>query len=160
LDRALRLIAYFSGMTLPMKKQFFLFGFSALLIAACHSTKKNSGTAANKASNTTPVVVTAPVAPAATVAKSSDGVHAPGNEELTAIQNQYKDVTIDKLNEGHILYTKGACVNCHNAKNIYRRNESSWKEIIEDMGKRANLNESQKDAVYKYVLAIKAAQPK
>jgi len=87
-------------------------------------------------------------------------MNAPGNEELTAIQVQYKDVTLEKLNEGHAIYTQGACINCHGAKNIYWFGEAQWKEIIEDMAQRSNISDVQKDAVCKYVLAIKATQPK
>ena len=67
---------------------------------------------------------------------------------------------MDKLKEGHTLYTAGACINCHNAKNIYRYNEEQWKGIIDNMAIKAHINDTQKDAVYKYVLAIKATQNK
>jgi hypothetical protein len=44
--------------------------------------------------------------------------------------------------------------------NIYIHNETDWKTIIEDMAQKANISESQKDAVYKYVLSIKSTQSK
>ncbi len=94
------------------------------------------------------------------VARSKNGVYTPSNEELMAIQVHYRDVTLAKLQEGYSIYTEGACINCHGAKNICNYGETEWKEIIEDMAKRSNISDEQKDAVYKYVLAIKAVQPK
>jgi mono/diheme cytochrome c family protein len=94
------------------------------------------------------------------VPKAPLGMYQPGSEELTAIQLLYKDATMSQLQEGHYIYTVGACIQCHGTTNIYTRNETQWKEIIEDMSLKARLSETQKDAVYKYVLAIKATQPK
>lgn len=130
----------------------------AIGISACSSSKKisTSTVSSTPASTTTTTTSTNNFL----FAKPADGIYAPGNEELTAIQAQYKDVTLDKLKEGHAIYTEGACINCHGAKNIYQNGEAQWKEIIEDMAQRAKISDAQKDAVYKYVLAIKAAQPK
>jgi cytochrome c553 len=105
-------------------------------------------------------VVSAKTESTAAAPTSKDGIYAPGEKEVMSLQMQYPDVTLDKLKEGHQLYTLGACVNCHGAKNIYKRDESRWKSIIDDMAKMAKLTEAQTDAVYKYVLAIKANQPK
>lgn len=63
------------------------------------------------------------------------------------------------LQKGYSIYT-GACTNCHGTKNIYKHNENEWKEIIDDMALKAALNADQKDAVYMYVLSIKATQVK
>lgn len=139
-----------------------LLAAAAIMIAACHTSKKS--TTSTTASNTTTTPPT--TAPTATTAigpslpsKSKNGVFAPGNEELIAIQAKYKDVTMQTLTEGHAIYT-GVCTNCHGAKSIYNRAEERWKGIIDDMALEAKLTEVQKDAVYKYVLAIKATQPK
>lgn len=131
-----------------------------LIVAACKTTKKTSTSATSTTSPTT--ATTAPVTSTNNfvLKKPADGIYAPGDEELSAIQIQYKDVTLDKLKEGHMIYTKGACVNCHGAINIYQYGETQWKGIIDDMAQRANISDVQKDAVYKYVLAIKATQPK
>lgn len=114
-----------------------LIAIAILIIGACGSSKKIATT---------------------TTTKPADGIYAPGSEELTAIQAQYKDVTLEQLQEGHTIYTTGACIKCHGAKNIYKREEAKWKDIIEDMAKKAKISDVQKDAVYKYVLAIKATQ--
>lgn len=126
-----------------------LIAIISVITTSCSSTKKSSTSVSTPAS-TTPLV---PVKP-------SDGINAPGDLELTAIQARYKDATLDQLKEGHSIYTVGACVNCHGVLSIYRFREAQWKDIIDDMAQRANISDMQKDAVYKYVLAIKATQPK
>lgn len=141
-----------------------LLAVTAIIIAACHSKKSATSTTASNTSTTTTAPTT--TAPTATTAigpslpsKSKNGVFAPGNEELIAIQTKYKDVTMQTLTDGHAIYT-GVCTNCHGAKSIYNRAEERWKGIIDDMALEAKLTDVQKDAVYKYVLAIKATQPK
>jgi mono/diheme cytochrome c family protein len=109
------------------------FVFAAIIITACSTTKK---------------------------APSTVGKQEPGNNELLAIQSQYKDATLAQLQEGHTLYTAGACIKCHGAGNIYKHETAQWKGIIDEMANKAHLTAEQKDAVYKYVLAIKATQPK
>ncbi|MBC7865838.1 MAG: hypothetical protein IAF38_22885 [Bacteroidia bacterium] len=143
--------------------QLTLITIALTIIAACGSTKKTTSTvSATPVTTTTPNNSTSPTGPVlfAVPAKSADGIYAPGNEELTAIQSQYKEVTLDKLKEGYTLYTAGACIGCHGADNIYHHDAMQWKNIIDDMAIRANITEAQKDAVYKYVLSIKATQPK
>jgi hypothetical protein len=85
---------------------------------------------------------------------------APTIENLKAIQLKYKETTMQQLQDGHTLYTKGACIQCHEPENINKFSESNWEHIIKDMAFKANINDVQKDAVYKYVLSIKAAVPK
>ncbi|HXU28038.1 MAG TPA: cytochrome c, partial [Bacteroidia bacterium] len=82
------------------------------------------------------------------------------NQELSAIQPKYPNVTLATLQQGFTIYSVGKCINCHGSKNIYNRSETQWKDIMDDMAQRANISDAEKDAVYKYVLAIKAAQPK
>jgi hypothetical protein len=122
---------------------------STIIIVACKSTKTSVTTPATA---TNVAISKAP--------KPSNGIYIPGIEELEAIQLQYKDVTLQQLKNGHAIYTEGACVKCHDAKNIYFYNEIVWKNIMDDMAIRAKISSEQKDAVYKYVLAIKATQGK
>ena len=131
---------------------------TAIIITACSSHKKSTTTTTTTSTSSTSPSPNTPSTNS--FAKRSTGIYAPVNEELTAIQVQYKDVTLDKLKDGYSIYTEGACINCHRAKNIYVHGESQWKTIIDDMALRANISDAQKDAVYKYVLAIKALQPK
>ena len=126
-----------------------------LTIGACGVSKKSSQkTIATE--HATPVTNAPHIAPSVA---SSDGIFAPGNAELTALQQTDKQVTMQTLVEGHKLYT-GVCTNCHRPKSIYDRPERVWPGILTSMAKEANITDAQKDAIYKYVLAIKATQPR
>ena len=125
-------------------------------IGACSVSKKSA--------QKPPAVAPAP-APVATVAPrillsvhSSDGIYPPDTTELTALQVTHKEVTMQTLKQGYKLYT-GVCTNCHQAQNIYQRPVSKWPEILTAMAKEAKITNAQKDAIYKYVLSIKATQP-
>lgn len=87
------------------------------------------------------------------------GIIVPGPEQLTAAQTKYSDVTQQALTNGYAIYT-GVCTDCHRAKNIYSRDETLWPKIIEKMSKKAKLTSVQKDELTKYVMSIKATQPK
>jgi hypothetical protein len=135
-----------------------------LCIAACKTTKKSTSTATSNSSNppaaqTSTNGVVGPVGPLVP-ARSKDGINPPGEEELNAVKGQFSDATLVKLNEGYELYAKTLCLVCHNAKSIYKRGIGEWKDIIDDMSIRAKLTASQKEAVYEYVMAMKATQPK
>ncbi|MGZ3918975.1 MAG: hypothetical protein ACXVC7_01725 [Bacteroidia bacterium] len=129
-----------------------------IVIAACKSSKKSTTSTVVSASATTST--NPPSSSNYIVARSPDEIYAPGNEELIAIQAQYKDVTLDKLKQGHTIYTFGACTRCHRAQSIYKYDETRWKEIIDNMAIKGGIPDEEKDAVYKYVLSIKATQPK
>ena len=133
-----------------MKSKILLFAISALIIAACSTAKKSTTTSTSESStiSSTPMVVS-----------RTTGIQAPGNEELVAIQAKFSDVTMDKLKQGYELYTNGACINCHTANNIYNYGEAQWKDLVENMAYKARISDTEKDAVYKYVLSIKATQP-
>ncbi|MCW3072444.1 MAG: hypothetical protein JWO44_2334 [Bacteroidetes bacterium] len=131
---------------------------ATIIIAGCSTVKKSTTSTAPTAPASTPAVI--PSSDAYLFGKSTDGINMPGNEELAAIQVQYKEVTLDKLREGYMIYTQGACTNCHQPESIYKFGELQWKDIIEDMAARTQISDAQKDAVYKYVLAMKATQPK
>lgn len=115
--------------------------FAAILLAACGVFKKDRGS------------VTA-------TTKTENGVYEPGKEELTAIRAQYKDATLAQLKEGYVLYSQGACIKCHTSKNIYKRETGEWPGIIDRMAEKAKITAAEKDAVLRFVLAIKAAEPK
>ncbi|MBA3664080.1 MAG: hypothetical protein H0W61_07735 [Bacteroidetes bacterium] len=139
---------------------------SLIIITACNSSKKSSTSATKPAvipvaagTSTTASIPTSTVS-SVNIVKSTNGIYAPGNEELIAIQKQYKDVTLNQLNQGYEIYTKGACIKCHGAIEIYPREEVQWGSVINDMAYRAGISASEKDAVLKYVLSIKATQPR
>lgn len=129
------------------------------IIAACGTSKKSS---TSTATSTPPPSSSEPVQGNSLLFLPPPPVEirVPGNEELTAIKVQFSDVTMEKLKEGHTIYTAGACINCHTTKNIYTYGEAQWKIILDDMAQQAKLTDVQKDAVHKFVLSIKATQPK
>lgn len=92
--------------------------------------------------------------------KPEKQIYIPGVAELRAVQVLDSAITLEKLKDGYFIYSEGACTNCHGVFNIYQYSEPVWKSIIDDMAQRASISDSQKDAVYKYVLSIKATQPK
>ena len=131
----------------------------AFVSVMCHTTK----TAKTKQVEVTPVAAVRKddgiITPEFSPVLFSNGIYPPRNEELGAIQKQYADATMDALKAGHVIYTVGACAGCHSPQNIYKYSESQWKTIMDDMALKAQINGAEKDAVYKYVLAIKATQP-
>ncbi len=143
---------------------------AALLIVACHTSKKTTTSSAEtkpvavNTPTTTVPTVTVPALPTAAgpymPAKSADGIYFPGDEELAAIQPKFSDLTLEKLREGYTLYTGKACTSCHGTVNIYQIPDWNWMNIINQMAYKAQITSEQKDAVYKYVLAIKAAKSK
>ncbi len=143
-----------------MNTKLTLIAIAAIIIAACHSTKKNTQTVTNPAPPLPTAVITPTTAPPSFLVRSESGIIEPGNDELTAIQVEYKGVTLDKLKDGHLIYIGSECTGCHGAKNIYKRELSRWKGIIDNMAIKAKISDTQKDALYKYVLAVKATQPK
>lgn len=80
----------------------------------------------------------------------------PTEVQLKAIQVKYPDVTMQTLTNGHAIYT-GACTNCHGMKNIYKRSEESWKHEVDVMAPKAKISDTQKDELFKYILAMKAS---
>jgi len=123
---------------------------AVIIFAACRATKKSTSTS---------IVATTPAQNNFEATKYTHGVYPPGNQELLAIQPKYPDISLATLQQGFTIYSVGKCINCHGAKNIYNRTETQWKDIMDDMAQRANISNADKDAVYKYVLAIKAAKP-
>ena len=143
-----------------MKAKFILVSATILIVAACHTSKKTT-TSTAVATTSTEAVPAATIANVpAVIAKPANGVYEPGAEELKAIQARHSDATLEKLKQGYVLYAYSACISCHPAQNIYAYDEFKWQMIINDMGYRAKLSPEQKDAVLKYVLAIKSTQTK
>lgn len=152
-----------------MKHKLILIAATTIIIAACSTSKKNITSTSSTAATTSTITTSSVVAsvPASTTSaasvifiKPADGVYPPGNEELTAIQAQYKDITLEKLKDGYTIYAQGACIKCHQALNIYYIDPFKWGFILDNMAMRAALSQTQKEAVYQYVLAIKAAKLK
>lgn len=137
----------------------------SIIIVACSTMKKNITTSPSHQTHTLDsskslATPTTPKTANTFLLKSTNGIYEPGNEELKAIQLQYKETTLQQLKYGYAIYTEGACIKCHDALNIYDYSEPKWQIIVDDMAIKAKISNEQKDAVYKYVMAIKATQPK
>lgn len=92
-----------------------------------------------------------------TPAKSKDGIYEPGSVELTAIQKEFPAATQVNLVNGFKMYI-GVCINCHEAKNIYRIPKYEWKGIMEDMAHKAKISKEEKEDILLFVYSIKATQ--
>ena len=122
-------------------KKLILLSFASVFIFAC-TPKTVKSTAGGTVSN--PTVSPAP----------GDAATEPGEAQLTAAKAKFPDVTLDVLKKGHSIYY-GACTRCHGAKNIERRDEKEWVEVLNDMAPKAALLPAEKDAVWKYIMAVK-----
>lgn len=139
--------------------------FSLLAMMACHSNKKTTVAAAAPAPSPAPVpaanTTTVSAAPSLyMVERPAAMIPEPGEAQLTAIQATYKNVTMEDLTLGHKIYTKGACIGCHVPQPVTKYSEGTWKGLVMDMAQKAMISDSDRDAVYKYVMAVKAAETK
>lgn len=136
-----------------MKLQLFATSASIiLLIMACHTNKKATSQptpVANETVNTNTV---------STLPNSNSDPFAAGETEVKAIQPRFPDVTAAVLKEGQRIYT-GPCVKCHNESKmkLYTRTEESWQKAIDHMAPKAGITDVEKDALWKYVLAMRAS---
>ncbi len=111
------------------------------------------------ACKSTKPAVAVTTSPTGSSAVSTNGIMIPTNEQVLAVQSKYPNVKLEELNEGYKIYT-GVCTHCHGTKNIYNRDEMHWVNIIEDMAPKSHLTEVQTDQLTKYIMSIKASQPK
>lgn len=132
-------------------KTILFFSFCAISILSCHVRK-----AANTSNQKEPVSNNTSPSSSLLFLKPASSVYEPGAKELAAIQTKYKDASLYQLQLGHAIYTQGACLKCHGIIEIYPYSEDRWKGIMDTMAMRSQLSAEYKDAVYKYVLSIKA----
>lgn len=130
-----------------------------LSVAACSTLRKTKNTTTPSTASETPKPAPAIPGLMNPTPKPKTGIFAPGADELAAIQTKYSETTMKMLQEGYQIYT-GICTGCHEAKSIYSRPESAWPDIIKSMAIEARITPAQKEAVYKYVMSIKATQNK
>lgn len=79
----------------------------------------------------------------------------PGEAEVKAIQERYTGVSLQTLKDGYAIYT-GPCAKCHRKKKIYSKSEEEWSKILNKMAPKSKLTSEQKDALWKYIVAMKA----
>jgi len=58
-----------------------------------------------------------------------------------------------------MLFIQELARSVNGTKSIYRISETHWPSIIDDMASKAKLTSTEKEALTKYVFAIKATQP-
>ena len=134
------------------KTQLLLACCAMAVLAACAAKKKAASTANATEANPTPYSDNY-------LYSNATNTFVPGDAQLSAIHVKYADATMDQLKKGYGIYTQGACINCHSPKNVYDYNETDWNDILNDMALRASLTNEEKEAVYRYVLSMKATQP-
>ncbi len=88
---------------------------------------------------------------------SSADTLTPGDAQLKAIQGKFADATAQTLKDGYDIYV-GVCTNCHGKKNMYKKSEADWQNDINRMAPKAKITDAQKDALWKYVLAMRLAK--
>jgi hypothetical protein len=84
-------------------------------------------------------------------------LYPPDEAALAIIQKSNSNASMELLNHGFKLYTKGACINCHEARDINNFNNSQWGHIIDDMAIKANITSEEKNAVLNYIVSVKIA---
>ena len=84
-------------------------------------------------------------------------LYPPDEAALAIIQKSNSNASMELLNHGFKLYTKGACINCHEARDINDFNNSQWGHIIDDMAIKANITSEEKNAVLNYIVSVKIA---
>lgn len=109
-----------------------LFFIAGVFVVACSSSGKASGTSTN--------------------------TMVPGDAELKAIQGKYPDVTMQILNDGYAVYS-GPCTKCHRQKKIFKRTDEDWLKSVNKMAPKSKISAAQKDALWKYILAMRTARP-
>lgn len=108
---------------------------SAVVLAACTSTKKSADTA--KANETT-----TPAAAALSPALAK------------AAETRYPGVAHAEILEGEKLYT-GKCGKCHGLPAVTDRTEEKWPGTMDWMAPKAHMDDAQKAKVLKYVLCAR-----
>ena len=84
-------------------------------------------------------------------------LYPPNEAALTIIQKSNSNASMELLNQGYKLYTVGACIHCHEARDINDFNNLQWGKIIDDMAIKANISIEEKNAVLNYVVSVKIA---
>ena len=84
-------------------------------------------------------------------------LYPPNETALTIIQKSNSNASMELLNQGYKLYTAGACIHCHEARDINDFNNLQWGHIIDDMAIKANITTEEKNAVLNYIVSVKIA---
>jgi cytochrome c2 len=66
---------------------------------------------------------------------------------------------MDDLKKGHAVYYS-SCTKCHGAKDVTGYSEPDLKKVVDGMSEKASLNAADKEAVWRYALAVNLASKK
>lgn len=94
-------------------------------------------------------------APKAKVASSAPA--GPSEKQLAAAKTRFPDVTLDELKKGQNIFN-GSCTRCHAAKDVTPYQEKELAGILDNMAEKAALSKTEKDAVWKYALAVRLSK--
>ena len=88
------------------------------------------------------------------VAKTESG---PSEKQLAAAKTRFPDVTMDQLKKGQNIFNT-SCTRCHAAKDVTPYTEKELSGILDNMAEKAELKADEKDAVWKYAMAVRLAK--
>jgi cytochrome c2 len=114
-----------------MKKTLFIVALAGLLVSSCKPKKS--------------------------VAKTNTS--EPTDAQLTALKTKMPAATMDDLKKGRSVFY-GACTNCHGVKDVTGYTEGDLQKVIAGMSEKASLSDADKDAVWKYALALNLSAKK
>lgn len=103
------------------------------------------------------VLILVAVLASCTAKKKSAAPENVTQAQLQAAKTKFSDVTMDQLKNGYTIYNNGACTNCHGAKSITSRDEAAWTGIMDRMAPKAHLTPTEREAVWRYIMAVKLA---
>lgn len=83
----------------------------------------------------------------------------PTEAQLAAVKAKEPSATMEDLKKGHDIFY-GACTNCHGAKDITGFSEDHLRKTVDQMAPKAHLSDEEKQAVWKYALAVNLASKK
>jgi hypothetical protein len=88
------------------------------------------------------------------IASSNAG---PTDKQFAAAKTRFPDVTMDQLKKGQNVYNT-ACTKCHGAKDVTPYDEQKLSAIMDNMAEKAQLTADEKNAVWRYAIAVRSAK--
>lgn len=117
-----------------------------LLLITCAAVMACTPKTAKSTAATAPGVAAAPIP-------------EPTETHVTAAQTRFPGVTLTVLKKGREIYN-GPCMGCHGDAGIMRRDDKQWEDVLNAMAPKARLSPEDKDAVWKYIMAVRLASTK
>jgi cytochrome c5 len=76
---------------------------------------------------------------------------------VVAAKSTWAEVTEQSLNEGRELFVK-SCNRCHGYPDVFSESQAEWPALVQEMGKRAKLDEGQMQLVTHFIIAARTAK--